>query len=782
MAKIHKLTKGGQTIYPATTTDAVVNPNSRKSLTAEVSGLNENIEGLANLLKNVVEIPETFELYNYIINSNGNLTGSGGNRARYYNVSDYAGKVIRIKRNTLANNYQFVFYSVVRSDSNSFTTYHNSGSMVKVGPEFIEPSSLDIEIKVPDTARSLLVRSMKVSEEISNAPVNVTYTEGSTRFDEIDGKIKDVITEVEKLSEKFMSSDSIEELFISNNYKIEGDGNLITSPGSRIMIFSVEGLHGKTIRITREYKAGGVQWAFYNVIRNSGFEISKFFNAESLVLLGDNYTTSDILSASVVIPEGAKSIFITSAKVDDDTAPVSVTVSSPRFDEIDGKIKDMQESIQNGADMLDKTPYPTMEGWVRPVNINNVTYPNFRPVLNGERLVYGGANTIYAKKFVSLGDSLSGTWEKFLTVMSGMFFTMEYGYCSAGGTSVKPSPSQMKGGKWSSMQDRVLGLVSKNSDADIVFLENVNDKAFVTNTQKLGTIQDRPWMLSQYILIDNNYTTSGAASDAWNDNFSSFINENKFKKGSIATIRYSSTTYKLTLSGSPNPGNLTLSLNNQQVSVAVQEGDSLEQVATNIAEWAFDGYSATADGKTVSFVANEGTVPSPPVFNGGMTGILASISTTTSDGYVFRYFIGISKSDFIKIEKWSDTAPTLYACYKGMIEYLQTYKPTARLIWIQPSAIDLKYENPPSELTYEDGSWNINAWVEGSNMAPNYKLKAVQQEVCKLYRIECIDIDAECGITPFNIKSFYPNSNVHPVGFLNTSERWAKIIYKYMLS
>jgi hypothetical protein len=37
MVKMHKLTKGGQTIYPATTTDAVVNPNTRKSLTAELA-------------------------------------------------------------------------------------------------------------------------------------------------------------------------------------------------------------------------------------------------------------------------------------------------------------------------------------------------------------------------------------------------------------------------------------------------------------------------------------------------------------------------------------------------------------------------------------------------------------------------------------------------------------------------------------------------------------------------------------------------------------------------
>jgi len=41
MAKMHKLTKGGQTIYPATIYDAVVNLKTRKSLTTELSGLNK---------------------------------------------------------------------------------------------------------------------------------------------------------------------------------------------------------------------------------------------------------------------------------------------------------------------------------------------------------------------------------------------------------------------------------------------------------------------------------------------------------------------------------------------------------------------------------------------------------------------------------------------------------------------------------------------------------------------------------------------------------------------
>ena len=36
MVKMHKLTKGGQTIYPATIYDAVVNSKTRKSLATEM--------------------------------------------------------------------------------------------------------------------------------------------------------------------------------------------------------------------------------------------------------------------------------------------------------------------------------------------------------------------------------------------------------------------------------------------------------------------------------------------------------------------------------------------------------------------------------------------------------------------------------------------------------------------------------------------------------------------------------------------------------------------------
>lgn len=45
MVKMHKLTKGGQTIFPATIYDAVVNPKTRKSLTTEISELESSLNG-----------------------------------------------------------------------------------------------------------------------------------------------------------------------------------------------------------------------------------------------------------------------------------------------------------------------------------------------------------------------------------------------------------------------------------------------------------------------------------------------------------------------------------------------------------------------------------------------------------------------------------------------------------------------------------------------------------------------------------------------------------------
>ena len=65
MVKIYKLIKGGQTIYPATTTDAVVHPTSRKNLTEELSKLESKTESLSKITgvsSAVIKFSKQYEL------------------------------------------------------------------------------------------------------------------------------------------------------------------------------------------------------------------------------------------------------------------------------------------------------------------------------------------------------------------------------------------------------------------------------------------------------------------------------------------------------------------------------------------------------------------------------------------------------------------------------------------------------------------------------------------------------------------------------------------------
>ena len=67
MVKMHKLTKGGQTIYPATIYNAVVNPKTRKM--SDYGNIRINIKKCENvIIKNdssYIRIAERCEAYEY---------------------------------------------------------------------------------------------------------------------------------------------------------------------------------------------------------------------------------------------------------------------------------------------------------------------------------------------------------------------------------------------------------------------------------------------------------------------------------------------------------------------------------------------------------------------------------------------------------------------------------------------------------------------------------------------------------------------------------------------
>mgnify|MGYP007084349103 FL=1 len=70
MAKMHKLTKGGQTIFPATIYDAVVNSKTRKSLATEISELERQAREITLFDKYIAT--------NKSLYSNGTLKDAGG--------------------------------------------------------------------------------------------------------------------------------------------------------------------------------------------------------------------------------------------------------------------------------------------------------------------------------------------------------------------------------------------------------------------------------------------------------------------------------------------------------------------------------------------------------------------------------------------------------------------------------------------------------------------------------------------------------------------------------
>lgn len=108
MAKIHKLTKGGQTIYPATTTDAVVHPTSRKKLTEELSKL-ENYNGLDSPHWGVAVQEEFSKVGIFLLN--GEFSGNNHYKTKLYSLKSFKKGVASIQE------YGSGYYSIGISDS-----------------------------------------------------------------------------------------------------------------------------------------------------------------------------------------------------------------------------------------------------------------------------------------------------------------------------------------------------------------------------------------------------------------------------------------------------------------------------------------------------------------------------------------------------------------------------------------------------------------------------------------------------------------------------------------
>ena len=186
MAKMHKLTKGGQTIYPATIYDAVVNPTSRKSLTTELSELKMDI---INQKKGENIIDNFDQSTAYIVYGNqGEIASSiekitnnatfiatkleckAGDRflitgkcvsvqARAYVFVDESDRILLKASQTFVGEK-----SVIEAPESAITAYFTLTKSESVEFVILDPSIEELDDKITETNKSLT----SLEEEVSN--------------------------------------------------------------------------------------------------------------------------------------------------------------------------------------------------------------------------------------------------------------------------------------------------------------------------------------------------------------------------------------------------------------------------------------------------------------------------------------------------------------------------------------------------------------------------------------------------------------------------------------
>lgn len=230
MVKMHKLTKGGQTIYPATIYDAVVNPISRKSLATEISEIDARISGKKeySVGKNIINPLNLTD--GYYLGQNGSLKQNAS-----YCVTTY----IRVKNSTqyhISNTGVGGAYHVIFDDKLKALT-----------------SIKDETVTTPDNAAYIRLSISKSQLGAAQMELGDVATSYEPFTDNYDNEQKFVKIETQMMTDKTelktqMASDRTElemqiadkksvslgknlfnKLTVKNGYYIDASGNLKTN-------------------------------------------------------------------------------------------------------------------------------------------------------------------------------------------------------------------------------------------------------------------------------------------------------------------------------------------------------------------------------------------------------------------------------------------------------------------------------------------------------------------------------------------------------------------------
>lgn len=388
-----------------------------------------------------------------------------------------------------------------------------------------------------------------------------------------------------------------------------------------------------------------------------------------------------------------------------------------------------------------------------------------------------------------LGDSLSadtsakGSWHQKFCELTGAILDADKnrGWFSIGGTATIGTHTEQN----ACCQMRAKRLVdhyNEGNPVDVIFIQNVNDinnNRFSAGINTKGTTADLPFFENQVIVYNEaTVETSSPSTDVvkyFKDNLSTILNGVTPMTGTVIEMLYTNggtNAKELTIKSAPTAdGNITLTFKygaayrDEKYNVAVRAGMSISDVVAAILEWNYAdvGKYDDVEGKNGNSVVFSS--PYSLTFDGGSTGVTATVSNTAAVNRYPMVFNSLDVSEFSDSSKWvSEAAISYWSAQKGLIEYLQKNIPNAKIFYLILPYYKVTYPaTSGSAYLRPDGSFNMEYWdSNGRGGKSAQALYAEQPLVANYYGCGYIDVVNNCSISPVNIEEYYPSNDVHP--------------------
>jgi hypothetical protein len=371
-----------------------------------------------------------------------------------------------------------------------------------------------------------------------------------------------------------------------------------------------------------------------------------------------------------------------------------------------------------------------------------------------------------------------GQWQTKLMELTGCVFDQSINFnklnpISMGGTTSLPYEDD-------GSQARAINLVNLDMKKDIIMIQNTNDRNL---TYMAGSINDIPFMRSQAIYISVPGTLPASVSEAseyFNNNFQSIVGNITPQLGTIIKVPWQSSgdvrygaTIKFTGTATTD-GVILITVGGLTQGITVTTDMSIQDIVDGVINYNWqEGFTDIDNGDgSVSIVF--GTPTSIGIsFDANGTGVTATVTDCGASGAMSVCFWSLDTADWTDSTKWR--TPSLYAIYKGMVEYLIENCPEAKIFWWFPY-----YYLLADDSTYKraDGSFDIVAF-NASQAQTNYRtLREIQKNVAQLYSLEFLDMTETAGMTLANFTTYFNFNDSHPkqAGY----ERYAETIQRIL--